>query len=170
MARQEISKDISDLVSKGKVREAYAKFEELPLVDQVAISISPGVGDALAAYETFEFGKRSETEFKEGDILGGLGYAGLSGISAISILPLFRLLRGARPVKEVFTGTKAVPKVVEEVKEVPIKLEEPKVPKADIPKLPKLEDININVLAYPNTDGLISNTRRELYTGNYPIK
>lgn len=168
MARQEISKDISDLVSKGKMREAYAKFEELPLVDQVAISISPGVGDALAAYETFEFGKRSETEFKEGDILGGLGYAGLSGISAISILPLFRLLRGARPVKEVFTGTKAVPEVVEEVKEVPIKLEEPKVPKADIPKLPKLEDINIRSLEYPNTGGLISNTRRELYTGNYP--
>ena len=79
MSRADISAEIADLVGKGKVRDAYSKFEELPLIDQVGISISPGVGDALAAYETYEFSSRAKEKFKESDILGRAGYAALTG-------------------------------------------------------------------------------------------
>ena len=37
---------ISQLISDGRVREAYAEFEELPLAQQLAVAVTPVVGDA----------------------------------------------------------------------------------------------------------------------------
>ena len=170
MSRADISAEIADLVGKGKVRDAYSKFEELPLIDQVGISISPGVGDALAAYETYEFSSRAKEKFKESDILGGVGYGAITGLTAASLIPLFRLFRGVRP------ATKAVTK---ETVKAPVAQPKdlPKPSKIEIPKLDK--DRPLTELAYPNTGnftigdpiddvtGLISTTRKELYTGNY---
>jgi hypothetical protein len=170
MSRADISAEIADLVGKGKVRDAYSKFEELPLIDQVGISISPGVGDALAAYETYEFSSRAKEKFKESDILGGVSYGALTGLTAASLIPLFRLFRGVRP------ATKAVTK---ETVKAPVAQPEdlPKPSKIETPKLDK--DRPLTELAYPNTGnftigepiddvtGLISTTRKELYTGNY---
>ena len=102
--RKEILADLSSKIAAGNIREAYRDFEELPLVDQIAVSISPGVGDALAAYEVGEFGARAKTNIAEGDILGGAGNIGLSALSGISLIPLFRVLRGAKAVAK--TGTK----------------------------------------------------------------
>lgn len=172
MASQEIQKEITNLVKQGDVRNAYAKFEELPLAEQITVSLSPVVGDALAGYEVFEFGKRAETKLKEGDILGGAGYAGLSALSGISLIPLFRILRGGRGAAKAVTSTGETASelpVVEQVKEVkPTPPTPPK--KAPVPKLDKIPDTgeNIRKLAYPGTEGLISNTRREIHFGNYP--
>ena len=73
-SRAELTADIQDLIGKGNVRDAYRKFEELPIVDQIAISVTPGIGDALTAYEVGEFGTRASEKVQEGDLLGGLGY------------------------------------------------------------------------------------------------
>ena len=96
MSRAEITSEINDLVKQGNVRDAYAKFEELPLLDQIGISISPGVGDALALYETGEFGKRAKERFSEGETLKGFGNLAIAGLSAASLIPLLRILRGGR--------------------------------------------------------------------------
>lgn len=80
---------IQSLIDEGKNREAYRIFEELPLADQLAVSLAPGVGDALAVFETQEFGTRGGERFEEGDVLGGLGNYLLSGLSGISTIPFF---------------------------------------------------------------------------------
>ena len=63
--RKEILSDLSKKIADGNIREAYRDFEELPVVDQIAVSISPGVGDAIAAYEVAEFGRRAKTNIHD---------------------------------------------------------------------------------------------------------
>jgi hypothetical protein len=99
--REEVLTNLTKAAKQGNIRDAYRDFEELPFVDQVAISISPGIGDALAVYEIGEFGARGAKNIAEKDFLGALGNYGLSGLSAISILPLFRLFRGAKAIKAI---------------------------------------------------------------------
>jgi regulator of sigma D len=146
--RAEVLEKLKSAASEGNIREAYREFEELPIVDQLAISISPGVGDALALYEIGEFGARGAKNLAEKDFLGALGNYGLSGLSAISILPLFRLLRGAKAVKAVdpIADTPALPakietdEVVEEaVKDVPV------------PKVEEFKPLSLDEMTYPGT-------------------
>jgi hypothetical protein len=99
--REEVLTNLTKAAKQGNIRDAYRDFEELPFVDQVAISISPGIGDALAVYEIGEFGARGAKNIEEKDFLGALGNYGLSGLSAISILPLFRPFRGAKAIKAI---------------------------------------------------------------------
>jgi hypothetical protein len=99
--REEVLTNLTKAAKQGNIRDAYRDFEELPFVDQVAISISPGIGDALAVYEIGEFGARGAKNIEEKNFLGALGNYGLSGLSAISILPLFRLFRGAKAIKAI---------------------------------------------------------------------
>jgi hypothetical protein len=99
--REEVLTNLTKAAKQGNIRDAYRDFEELPFVDQVAISISPGIGDALAVYEIGEFGARGAKNIAEKDFLGALGNYGLSGLSAISILPLFRPFRGAKAIKAI---------------------------------------------------------------------
>jgi hypothetical protein len=131
--REEVLTNLTKAAKQGNIRDAYRDFEELPFVDQVAISISPGIGDALAVYEIGEFGARGAKNIEEKDFLGALGNYGLSGLSAISILPLFRLFRGAKAIKAIDPvidaptppkkTTEAAPKKAEETLPVP-KVEE----------------------------------------------
>tara|TARA_R100001082_G_scaffold82671_1_gene49507 strand:- start:239 stop:2251 length:2013 start_codon:yes stop_codon:yes gene_type:complete len=126
-ARKEILADLSTKIADGKMREAYRTFEELPIADQIAVSLSPGVGDALAVYEVGEFGARAKKNLQEDDLLGALGNTSLSALSGISLIPLFRVLRGARGVtksgaKALDTPTKAKPPVGD-----PLQLSAPKV-------------------------------------------
>ena len=79
---------IKELIAAGDTHQAYRVFEELPILDQLAIALSPGVGDALAVFETGEFGTRAGERFEQDDILGGLGNIALSGLSGISLLPI----------------------------------------------------------------------------------
>ena len=84
--------EIQALIDAGDTRGAYRRFEELPILDQLAISLTPGIGDALAVFETGEFGTRAGERFEQDDILGGLGNVALSGLSAASTIPVIGAL------------------------------------------------------------------------------
>tara|TARA_R100001126_G_scaffold98704_1_gene73306 strand:+ start:1918 stop:3996 length:2079 start_codon:yes stop_codon:yes gene_type:complete len=86
---------IRELISEGKNREAYRVFEELPIMDQIALSVTPGFGDALAAFEVGEFKTRAGERFKQDDTLGGLGNLALSGLAGASLLPIIGPVAGA---------------------------------------------------------------------------
>jgi len=94
VTRNKISSEIGKLISEGNLSGAYAKFEELPIIEQISLSIAPGIGDALAAYEVKEFGSRGIQNIREGNILGGLGNFLFSGLSAASLIPILRAGRG----------------------------------------------------------------------------
>lgn len=146
--RAEVLDKLKTAASEGNIREAYREFEELPIVDQIAISVSPGIGDALAVYEIGEFGARGAKNIEERDFLGALGNYGLSGLSAISILPLFRLFRTAKTAKSV-VKTPDVPEAKVKVDKKEFKEE----PKKDLP-VPKVEEfapLGVNDLVYPGT-------------------
>jgi len=94
VTRNKISSEIGKLISEGDLSGAYAKFEELPIIEQVSLSIAPGIGDALAAYEVKEFGTRGIKNFQEGNVLGGLGNLLMSGLAGASLIPILRAGRG----------------------------------------------------------------------------
>ena len=98
-SRSEIASQITELIGEGKVRDAYKKFEELPVLDQIAVGISPGVGDVLTAYEVGEFSTRAKEKVKEGDTLGAVGYGALAAIGLASFVPILRFLRGRKAGK-----------------------------------------------------------------------
>ena len=143
-ARKEILADLSTKIADGKMREAYRTFEELPIADQIFVSLSPGVGDALAVYEVGEFGARAKKNLQEDDLLGALGNTSLSALSGISLIPLLRVLRGARGAtksgaKALDTPTKAKPPVGD-----PLQLSAPKVQEVvDEVELPKVIPFDI---------------------------
>ncbi len=113
------------------MREAYRTFEELPIADQIAVSLSPGVGDALAVYEVGEFGARAKKNLQEDDLLGALGNTSLSALSGISLIPLFRVLRGARGATK--SGAKAL--------DTPTKAEQPPVGDPLQLSAPKVQEV-----------------------------
>ena len=63
--RAEVLENLKKAAKQGNIREAYRDFEELPFVDQIAISVSPGIGDALAAFEVGEFSARGAKNVEE---------------------------------------------------------------------------------------------------------
>jgi hypothetical protein len=146
--RAEVLEKLKSAASEGNIREAYREFEELPIVDQLAISISPGVGDALALYEIGEFGARGAKNVAENDFLGALGNYGLSGLSAISLLPLFRLFRGAKAVKTVdpIADTPALPAKIETAEVV-----EEAVKDVPVPKVEEFKPLSLDEMTYPGT-------------------
>ena len=98
-SRSEIASQITELIGEGKVRDAYKQFEELPVLDQIAVSVSPGVGDVLTAYEVGEFSTRAKEKVKEGDTLGAVGYGALAALGLASFVPILRFLRGRKAGK-----------------------------------------------------------------------
>lgn len=94
VTRNQISSEIGKLIGEGDLSGAYAKFEELPIVEQIAVSVAPGIGDALAAYEVKEFGSRGVQNIREGNVLGGLGNLLMSGLAGASLIPILRAGRG----------------------------------------------------------------------------
>ena len=134
-ARKEILSDLSSKIADGNIREAYRTFEDLPVVDQIAVSISPGVGDALAAYEVGEFGARAKTNIQDKDYLGATGNYAMAGLSLASLYPLFRFLRGAKGV------TKSATKKADALTETPLIKQEPLqlAPPRDLPQVKDVE-------------------------------
>jgi len=144
--RAEVLEKLKTAASEGNIREAYREFEELPIVDQLAISVSPGVGDALAVYEVGEFAQRGSESLEEDSFLGALGNYGLSALAAASLIPIFRFFRGARAIKAAPTEEiKLLPdleptKVVEETaKDVPV------------PKVEEFKPLSLDEQMYPGT-------------------
>ena len=82
--RQEVLTNLKKAAKQGNIRDAYRDFEELPFIDQIAISVSPGIGDALAAFEVGEFSARGTKNVKDKDFLGAAGNYALAGLSIAS--------------------------------------------------------------------------------------
>ena len=99
--RQEVLTNLKKAAKQGNIRDAYRDFEELPFVDQIAISVSPGIGDALAAFEVGEFSARGTKNVEDKDFLGAAGNYALAGLSFASLYPLLRLFRGAKAIKAI---------------------------------------------------------------------
>ena len=99
--RAEVLENLKQAAKQGNIREAYRDFEELPFIDQVTISVSPGIGDALAAFEVGEFSARGTKNVEDKDFLGAAGNYALAGLSFASLYPLLRLFRGAKALKAI---------------------------------------------------------------------
>jgi len=151
--RKEILSDLSKKIADGNIREAYRDFEELPIVDQIAVSISPGVGDAIAAYEVAEFGRRAKTNIQDQDRLGAAGNLALSGLAGISLIPLLRFLRGAKAVAKTGTKVAEAPKKTDEPPvEEPLQLSAPKdQPEIELPEVLPFVTKPAKDLAYQTT-------------------
>ena len=144
--REEVLEKLKAAVAGGNIREAYSEFEELPIVDQLAISISPGVGDALAVYEVGEFAKRGSESLEEDSFLGALGNYGISALAAASLIPIFRLFRGARVLK---AAPKAEPKLLENLE--PTKVIEEATKDVPLPKVEEFKPLSLDEQMYPGT-------------------
>ncbi len=144
--RAEVLEKLKTAASEGNIREAYREFEELPIVDQLAISVSPGVGDALAVYEVGEFAKRGSESLEEDSFLGALGNYGLSALAAASLIPIFRFFRGARAIK---AAPKAEPKLLEDLE--PTKVVEEATKDVPVPKVEEFKPLPLDEQMYPGT-------------------
>jgi len=151
--RAEVVEKLKTAASEGNIRETYREFEELPIVDQLAISISPGVGDALAVYEVGEFAKRGSESLEEDSFLGALGNFGFSALAAASLIPIFRLLRGARTIK---TVPKTEAKLLENLE--PTKVVEETTKDLPVPKVEEFKPLSLDEQMYPGT--IFDNKRR----------
>jgi coenzyme F420-reducing hydrogenase delta subunit len=151
--RKEILSDLSKKIADGNIREAYRDFEELPVVDQIAVSISQGVGDAIAAYEVAEFGRRAKTNIQDKDRLGAAGNIALSALAGISLIPLFRVLRGAKAVAKTGTKVAEAPKKTDKPPvEEPLQLSAPKdQPEIELPEVLPFVTKPVDELAYGTT-------------------
>lgn len=143
--RAEVLENLKKAASEGNIREAYRDFEELPFIDQIAISVSPGIGDALAAFEVGEFSARGAKNIEDKDILGATGNYALAGLSFASLYPLLRLFRGAKALKAIdpidITPPKVEPKLLEnlEPKELPV------------PKVEEFKPLSLDEMMYTGT-------------------
>jgi len=144
--RAEVLEKLKTAASEGNIREAYREFEELPIVDQLTIGISPGVGDALAVYEVGEFAKRGSESLEEDSFLGALGNYGISALAAASLIPIFRFFRGARAIK---SAPKAEPKLLENLE--PTKVIEEATKDVPIPKVEEFKPLSLDEQMYPGT-------------------
>lgn len=154
--RKEILSDLSSKIAEGNIREAYRTFEDLPVVDQIAVSISPGVGDALAAYEVGEFGARAKTNIEDKDYLGAAGNTGLAALAGISLIPLFRFLRGARGVTKSASKTVDAPTTPDKpLTEEPLQLSPPKKVEPELPEVQPFQPKGIEEISYSTTQPAI---------------
>jgi len=168
--RKEILSDLSSKIAEGNIREAYRDFEELPIVDQIAVSISPGVGDAIAAYEVGEFGRRAKTNIQDQDRLGAAGNIALSGLAGISLIPLFRVLRGAKAVAKTGTKVAEAPKKTDKPPvEEPLQLSAPKDP--PLPKVEPFQPKGIDEISYNTLQPSINlNSKARKWVNGYHPK
>ena len=144
--RSEVITNLKKAAKQGNIRDAYRDFEELPIVDQLAISVSPGVGDALAIYEVGEFSKRGSESLEEEEFLGALGNFGLSALAGLSLIPIFRLFRGAKTVKAV---PKTEVKLLENLE--PAKVVKETAKDLPIPKVEEFKPLSLDEQMYPGT-------------------
>ena len=169
-ARKEILSDLSSKIAEGNIREAYRDFEELPIVDQIAVSISPGVGDAIAAFEVGEFGRRAKTNIQDQDRLGAAGNIALAGLAGLSLVPLFRFLRGAKGVTKSGTKVAEAPKKTDKPPvEEPLQLSAPK--DSPLPKVEPFQPKGIDEISYNTLQPSINlNSKARKWVNGYHPK
>jgi len=88
--------------------QAYEQYEELPLMQQLALAVAPGTGHAIAGYETPMHAGETKEAVEEGNIPRALGQGALTGLSALGMIP--GLGMGIRGVK---AGVKAATKIID---------------------------------------------------------
>ena len=93
---------IVSLVKQGELEKAYEAFEQLPFGDQTKIAISPGVGDALAAYEVPLFEKRAIEDLRTGNITSAKLNHFMASLSAASLIPAADAI--TQPIKATIRG------------------------------------------------------------------
>lgn len=163
--RAEVLENLKKAASEGNIREAYRDFEELPFIDQVAISISPGIGDALAAFEVGEFSARGAKNIEDKDFLGATGNYALAGLSFASLYPLLRLFRGAKALKAIdpVVDTPALPAKIETTEVV-----EEAVKDVPVPKVEEFKPLSLDEMVYTgtkvNNQGLTSKAAKFINT------
>ena len=145
--RAEVLENLKQAAKQGNIREAYRDFEELPFVDQIAISVSPGIGDALAAFEVGEFSARGAKNIEDKDFLGATGNYALAGLSFASLYPLLRLFRGAKALKAIdpVVDTPAPPTKTTET--TPKKAEET----LPVPKVDEFKPLSLEEMTFTGT-------------------
>ena len=74
-------------IQAGDPMAAYSIFEQMPFPDQMAMFMTPGVGDAIAAVEAGVFNECSKENFAQGNVGRGLMDAGIGGLAAASTIP-----------------------------------------------------------------------------------
>jgi len=74
-------------IQAGDPMAAYSIFEQMPFPDQMAMFMTPGVGDAIAAVEANVFNERSKENFAQGNVGRGLMDAGIGGLAMASTVP-----------------------------------------------------------------------------------
>ena len=80
-------REIKVLLDQGKEREAYARFEELPLQTQIAAYQIPAIGQALSGIGALEYGQRAQ----ETEGLQRAGNVAVAALESFSTLPLVGL-------------------------------------------------------------------------------
>jgi len=112
----------------GKTEEAYEKFEKLPIAEQILASMTPGIGNVIAAKEVDVFGGRAGEAFEKDEYGKAAGYGALTGLAALGTLPGVGILgRGAKAA--IRSGAKLLDDPMEQaIKEVGEKATLPKTP------------------------------------------
>ena len=90
----------------GGLEAVYKQYEQLPTAAQLGLSIAPGTGEAISAYETPMYAKETAQEFEEGDVLGTLGSGAMTALSGLGAIPLVGT--GIRAVKGAAKGLRAI--------------------------------------------------------------
>ena len=112
----------------GKTEEAYEKFEKESLLKQLALSMTPGIGNVIAAKEVDVFGGRAGEAFEKDEWGKAAGYGGLTALAALGTLPGVGILgRGVKTA--IRSGAKLLDDPMEKaIKEVGEKATLPKTP------------------------------------------
>jgi len=94
--------------SKSAAESLYAKYEALPVLQQLALGVAPGTGEVISAYETPKFAGKTKEAFNKGEYLKTAGLGAMTGLSALGAIPFVGA--GLRAVKG---GIKAATKMDE---------------------------------------------------------
>ena len=111
--------------ARAVLDELYGKFEERPIAEQLALSVTPGIGNVISAGEVDIFGRRAGEAFEKDEYGKAAGYGALTGLAALGTLPGVGILgRGAKAA--IRSGTKLLDEPVEKaIKEIGEKTEIP---------------------------------------------
>jgi len=105
MSEETVEEVVSTPEDPSMAAQAYEQYEELPLMQQLALAVAPGTGHAIAGYETPMFAGETKEAIEEGNIPRALGQGAMTGLSALGMIPGLGL--GIRGVK---AGVKAATK------------------------------------------------------------
>ena len=100
--------DVKKSSSPSAIESLYKRYESLPPLQQIALGVAPGTGEAISAWEAPIFAGEAKEAFDKGKYLEAAGKGGLATLSALGAIPGLGL--GIRAIKG---GAKAATKIDE---------------------------------------------------------